>query len=85
MDDALRTFESVLSEKPTNVIALMGKGRILYARRQYAQALRAFQTVLKYSPKCLPDPRVGIGLCLWAMDHKEKAKMAWERSLEVVR
>lgn len=85
MDEALRTFESVLMEKPTNVVALTGKARILYARRQYPLALRTFQQVLKFSPNCIPDPRIGIGLCLWAMDNKEKAKMAWERSLEVVR
>ena len=84
MDDALRTFDGVLSKQPTNIVASLGKARILYARRQYPQALRLFQSVLKYKPNCDPDPRIGIGLCLWAMDNKEKAKMAWERSLEVV-
>lgn len=100
MDDALRSFEGVLAEKPTNVIALLGKvrkqtftlisisnlfqARILYARRQYLPALKLFQLVLSYNPRCLPDPRIGIGLCFWAMDHKMQAKAAWERSLEVV-
>ena len=84
MDDALRLFDAVLKTKPTNVVALMGKARILYARRQYAQALRLFQDVLRYNPQCVPDPRIGIGLCLWALDQKERAKAAWERSLEVV-
>ncbi|KIY69855.1 TPR-like protein [Cylindrobasidium torrendii FP15055 ss-10] len=83
MDDALRSFESVLMSKPTNVIALMGKGRILYARRNYIQALTTFQHVLRLSPSCRPDPRVGIGLCLWALGKHSKAKDAWERSLEV--
>ncbi|KAI0084919.1 RNA polymerase II-associated protein [Irpex rosettiformis] len=83
MDDALRTFDGVLSKQPTNIVASLGKARIFYARRQYPQALRLFQNVLKHKPNCDPDPRIGIGLCLWAMDHKEKAKMAWERSLEV--
>ena len=102
MDDALRSFDGVLAEKPTNIVALLGKvcniplqssfyailtafqARILYARRQFAQALKLFQQVLQYSPRCIPDPRIGIGLCLWAMDHKTKAKAAWQRSLEVV-
>jgi RNA polymerase-associated protein CTR9 len=102
MDDALRSFEGVLAEKPTNIVALLGKvcklwvlselypiltafqARILYARRQFSQALKLFQQVLQYSPRCIPDPRIGIGLCLWAMDHKAKAKAAWQRSLEVV-
>ncbi|KAF5346312.1 hypothetical protein D9758_011483 [Tetrapyrgos nigripes] len=83
LDDAMQSFQTVLSEKPTNVIALLGKARILYARRQYAQALQTFQLVLRYSPHCQPDPRIGIGLCLWAMDRKDKAKMAWQRSLEL--
>jgi hypothetical protein len=28
MEDALRSFEAVLKEKPTNLIALLGKARI---------------------------------------------------------
>ncbi|KAH9961533.1 RNA polymerase II-associated protein [Russula dissimulans] len=83
MEDALRSFEAVLKEKPTNLIALLGKARILYTRRQYAPALKLFQQVLQLNPYCLPDPRIGIGLCLWALNHREKAKAAWERSVEV--
>ncbi|KIJ58708.1 hypothetical protein HYDPIDRAFT_171184 [Hydnomerulius pinastri MD-312] len=83
MDDAMRSFDGVLAEKPTNVVALLGKARILYARRNYPQALKYFQQVLQSNPYCLPDPRIGIGLCLWAMDHKSKAKAAWQCSLEV--
>ncbi|KAF4620607.1 hypothetical protein D9613_000259 [Agrocybe pediades] len=83
MDDAMRSFEGVLAEKPTNLVALLGKARILYARRNYKEALRIFQDVLRYNPNCSPDPRIGIGLCLWAMDYKAKAKAAWQRSLEV--
>jgi RNA polymerase-associated protein CTR9 len=102
MDDALRSFEGVLLEKPTNIIALLGKvcashslvlyapdhlvqARILYARRSYSQALKLFQRVLRLNPRCIPDPRIGIGLCLWAMEYKAKAKAAWQRSIEVVR
>ncbi|KZT71727.1 TPR-like protein [Daedalea quercina L-15889] len=85
MDDALRSFNSVLSQEPqgNNLMALLGKAKILYAQRDYPQALKIFQTVLRQSPNCQPDPRIGIGLCLWAMDHKARAKAAWQRSLEV--
>ncbi|KAI0267054.1 hypothetical protein BC834DRAFT_92917 [Gloeopeniophorella convolvens] len=83
MEDALRSFEAVLREKPTNLIALLGKARIMYTRRQFAPALKLFQQVLQLNPHCLPDPRIGIGLCFWALNHKEKAKAAWERSAEV--
>lgn len=83
MEDAFRSFEAVLKERPTNLIALLGKARILYTRRQFASALKLFQQVLQLNPYSLPDPRIGIGLCLWALNHREKAKAAWERSVEV--
>ncbi|KAL0578531.1 protein required for normal CLN1 and CLN2 G1 cyclin expression [Marasmius crinis-equi] len=82
-DEAMQTFQQVLNSKPTNIVALFGKARILYARRNYPQALQTFQMILRYSPNCQPDPRIGIGLCFWAMDNKAKAKAAWQRSLEV--
>ncbi|KAJ7502428.1 RNA polymerase II-associated protein [Mycena galericulata] len=83
MTDALASFNGVLEEKPTNLIALIGKGRIQYAQRNFPEALKTFRRVLELNPRCLPDPRVGIGLCLWALGHKEKAKAAWRRSLDV--
>ncbi|KAG6831581.1 hypothetical protein H0H87_004800 [Tephrocybe sp. NHM501043] len=83
MDDALRSFDGVLIEKPTNLVALLGKARILFARRNFRDALRIFQDVLRYNPRCLPDPRIGIGLCFWALDQKSKAVAAWQRSVEV--
>jgi RNA polymerase-associated protein CTR9 len=65
-------------------LRLLQQARILYARRQHAQALKLFQDVLRYNPECKPDPRIGIGLCFWALDQKARAKAAWQRSLEVV-
>ena len=84
LDDAFRSFEVVLGAKSTNIVALLGKARIAYARKQYPQALRLFQQVLQLKPDAQPDPRVGIGLCFWSMDKKALAKACWERSLEVV-
>jgi RNA polymerase-associated protein CTR9 len=63
---------------------IIGQARILYARRQHSQALKLFQRVLLLNPRLLPDPRIGIGLCLWALGHHAKAKAAWQRSVEVV-
>jgi RNA polymerase-associated protein CTR9 len=84
-------MSSLYLERSELLFSLIGQktelyqARILYARRQYSQALQTFQLVLRYNPHCQPDPRIGIGLCLWAMDRKDKARMAWERSLELVR
>lgn len=83
LDDAQKSFDAVLSEKPHNIIATLGKARISYARKRYTEALKHFQVVLTLAPTTQPDPRIGIGLCFWALDLRDKARMAWERSLEV--
>jgi tetratricopeptide (TPR) repeat protein len=77
----------ILSVWPSGLFNLADcyQARILYAKRSYHAALKIFQQVLSLNPECKPDPRIGIGLCLWGLNHKEKAKAAWQRSLEVVR
>ena len=84
LDEALQNFDQVLKNAARNVVALLGKARVLFAQKQYPQSHRLYQQVLKLNPNAQPDPRIGIGLCFWAMNQKEKAKMCWERSLEVV-
>ncbi|KAG8900293.1 hypothetical protein FRB99_006134 [Tulasnella sp. 403] len=83
LEEANASFEGVLSKSPHNIVALLGKARIQYSKRQYRDALRTLQIVLQLRPDCRPDPRVGIGLCFWALNEREKARLAWERSLEV--
>ncbi|KAF7315939.1 RNA polymerase II-associated protein [Mycena indigotica] len=83
MNDALSSFNDILEQKSTNLVALLGRGRVLFAQRNYHGALKAFRRVLELNPRCLPDPRVGIGLCFWVLGHKAKAKAAWQRSQDV--
>ncbi|CAE6443591.1 unnamed protein product [Rhizoctonia solani] len=80
---AEKDFDIVLGKHSSNVIALMGKARILYARKQYREALKGFQECLTLNPNMLPDPRIGIGLCYWQLDHRERALAAWRRAEQV--
>ncbi|KAI5834670.1 hypothetical protein K523DRAFT_412179 [Schizophyllum commune Tattone D] len=83
IDDALKSFDFVLTKWPTNLVALMGKARILLLHRKHREALRLFQHVLQLNPNCKPDPRIGIGMCLWSLGYKDKARLAWQRSHEL--
>ncbi|KAG9042943.1 hypothetical protein FS842_001965, partial [Serendipita sp. 407] len=83
INEALSTFQDILQVKPTNVVALHGKARILYMQRKYRDSLQIYQRILRLSPQARPDPRIGIGLCLWQLGEKQKAKKAWERCLEL--
>lgn len=65
-------------------MAVLGKARTLFSLGSYAQALSAYQSVLELAPDLHdPDPRIGIGCCMWQLGHKEEANNAWQRSLEV--
>jgi len=75
-DDAYRASEG------KNMMALMGRARALYLMQAYPAALHTYQQVLSKMPNMTdPDPRIGIGCCLWQMKHEDRAKAAWERAL----
>lgn len=69
-----------------NMMAVLGKARAQFSTGKYADALAGYQEVLTKMPHLQdPDPRIGIGCCLWQLGHRQDAKDAWERSLEIVR
>ena len=85
LKDALASFEHVLRTSDNrNMMALIGKARVLYMQGRYTQSLASYQEVLQRMPSMSdPDPRIGIGACLWQLGLHERASKAWERSLEL--
>ncbi|KIX09912.1 uncharacterized protein Z518_00993 [Rhinocladiella mackenziei CBS 650.93] len=83
LKQALKCFDDALrSSDGRNMMAALGRARTLYLTKQFAPALQAYQDVLSKMPGLTdPDPRIGIGGCLWQLGYPEKAKTAWERSL----
>ena len=80
---AQKWFEEALKASGgRNMMALMGRSRAQYLMGRYADALHGYQEVLGKVPGLTdPDPRIGIGCCLWQLGFHDRAKMAWERSL----
>jgi RNA polymerase-associated protein CTR9 len=83
---ALKCFdESSKAFAGRNVMAIFGRARALYMLGRYADALEAYQEALVKMPNLKdPDPRIGIGCCLWQLDFKDQAKVAWSRALALV-
>jgi RNA polymerase-associated protein CTR9 len=83
---ALKSFdESSKAFGGRNVMAILGRARAQYLLGRYAEALEGYQKVLMKMPGLTdPDPRIGIGCCLWQLGFKDQAKVAWERALAVV-
>ncbi|KAJ5693375.1 Tetratricopeptide TPR2 [Penicillium macrosclerotiorum] len=80
---ALKCFdESSKAFGGRNIMAILGRARAHYMLGRYAEALDGYQKVLLKVPHLTdPDPRIGLGCCLWQLGFKDQAKAAWERSL----
>ncbi|CAG8043967.1 unnamed protein product [Penicillium salamii] len=82
---ALKCFdESSKAFGGRNIMAILGRARAHYMLGRYAEALEGYQKALIKMPNLTdPDPRIGIGCCLWQLGFKDQAKVAWERSLSL--
>ncbi|KAI1932417.1 protein required for normal CLN1 and CLN2 G1 cyclin expression [Ophidiomyces ophidiicola] len=80
---ALKCFEEASKASGNrNIMAILGRARAHYMLGRYAEALEGYQEVLIKMPNMTdPDPRIGIGCCLWQLDLKDQAKVAWSRAL----
>lgn len=68
-----------------NMMAVMGAARALYSMGKFGDALTKYQEVLLKMPHFSdPDPRIGVGCCLWQLGYREEAKHAWDRASELV-
>lgn len=83
---ALKCFdESSKAFGGRNIMAILGRARAHYMLGRYGEALEGYQKVLMKAPNLKdPDPRIGLGCCLWQLGFKDNAKVAWERSLALV-
>lgn len=83
---ALKCFDDAFkSSGRRNMMAVLGRARVLYLQGRFADALQSYQEVLSKMPSLTdPDSRIGIGCCLWQLGFKDRAKLAWERSLALV-
>ncbi|XP_017096449.2 RNA polymerase-associated protein CTR9 homolog [Drosophila bipectinata] len=77
--DAL--FVNVLWQSSSNVLALIGRGCLAYARQDYLAALGFFKSVLLHQPRGPGDVRVGIAHCFLKMGDVDSARRCFELAL----
>ncbi|KAK2855649.1 hypothetical protein FQN49_004983 [Arthroderma sp. PD_2] len=83
LQQAIKCFdESSKAFGGRNIMAILGRARANYMLGRYGEALEGYQEALIKMPNMRdPDPRIGIGCCLWQLDFKDQAKVAWNRAL----
>ncbi|WFD25707.1 protein required for normal CLN1 and CLN2 G1 cyclin expression [Malassezia nana] len=95
---AAKLCDVLLGRTPTHVVALLGRACVQLRARQFAAALQTYQQALRLTLRvdqiasaagapaarwCGPDPRIGLGLCLWALGCHDAAQRAWHRAAAV--
>jgi tol-pal system protein YbgF len=85
-DEALEALSSFVTSYPGHAYtdnALYWRGEVLYAKKDYAGALRQFQHVAERFPSSgkLPDSLLKIGMCHRRMGDTERARSYFRRLL----
>ncbi|KAK0417353.1 hypothetical protein QR680_012959 [Steinernema hermaphroditum] len=83
VDQADTQFNFVINQASNNIPAMLGKACIAFQKKDYKSALFFYKKAIKLKPDCPADVRVGIGYCLYRLGKHEKARMAFERALEL--
>ena len=82
-DQADAQFNFVLSTNAYNVAALVGKACIAFNKKDYKNALNLYKKALKINANSPASVRLGLGLCFFKMGKVPKAKLAFQRALEI--
>jgi len=83
MEQANQQFDFVLSQNNANIPSLLGKACIAFNKKDYKNALAYYKKALRSNPSCPADVRLGMGHCFLKLGNMEKAKLAFERALEL--
>lgn len=83
IDQAEKQFNFILNRSLDNIPAKIGKANIALKKRDYKAALVHYKEILRYTPECPADIRLAMAHCFYELGNVEKAKAAFERTLEL--
>lgn len=64
-------------------ISIIGKACISFQKRDYKSSLAYYKKALRTNPNCPAEVRLGMGHCFVRLGRWEKARLAFERTLEL--
>ncbi|KYM99351.1 RNA polymerase-associated protein CTR9 like protein [Cyphomyrmex costatus] len=83
MEQADAQFNLVLNHSPNNIPSLLGKACIAFNKKNYRGALAFYKKALRTNPNCPAAVRLGMGHCFMKLNNQEKARLAFERALQL--
>ncbi|KAA0198349.1 hypothetical protein HAZT_HAZT001297 [Hyalella azteca] len=83
LEQADQQFNFVLNQSPNNIPSLLGKACIAFNKKDYRGALAFYKKALRTAPNCPAAVRLGIGHCFVRLNNPTKARLAFERALDL--
>ncbi|XP_052225618.1 RNA polymerase-associated protein CTR9 homolog [Dreissena polymorpha] len=83
MEQADAQFNFVLGQSNNNIPSLLGKACIAFNKKEYRGALAYYKRALRTNPDCPASVRLGMGHCFIKLNKIDKARMAFERALQL--
>ncbi|XP_046852275.1 RNA polymerase-associated protein CTR9 homolog isoform X2 [Xenia sp. Carnegie-2017] len=83
IDQADAQFNFVLAQSGNNIPALLGKACISFNKKDFKGALAYYKKALRTNSNCPAAVRLGMGHCFAKLGKDEKAKLAFERALQL--
>lgn len=83
MEQADAQFNFVLNQSPSNIPSLLGKACIAFNKKDFRGALAFYKKALRTNPNCPAAVRLGMGHCFLKMGNPDKAKLAFQRALDL--
>ncbi|KAK4754413.1 hypothetical protein SAY87_002517 [Trapa incisa] len=83
VEQAFAAFKIVLDGDWDNVPALLGQACVEFNRGRYLDSLELYKRALRVHPECPAAVRLGIGLCRYKLGQLEKARLAFQRVLQL--
>ncbi|KAK6641359.1 protein required for normal CLN1 and CLN2 G1 cyclin expression [Polyplax serrata] len=83
MEQADAQFNFVLNQSPNNIPSQIGKACIAFNKKDYRGSLAFYKKALRTNPNCPAAVRLGMGHCFVKLGNQEKARLAFERALQL--
>ncbi|KAL0276258.1 UNVERIFIED_CONTAM: hypothetical protein PYX00_003864 [Menopon gallinae] len=83
MEQADAQFNFVLNQSPNNIPSQIGKACIAFNKKDYRGSLAFYKKALRTNPNCPAAVRLGMGHCFMKLGNQEKARLAFERALQL--
>ena len=79
----MNQYDNIKTRGYNHPLALIIKAFVEFNKGNYTECLSIYKQIMNDNPRCPPSIRFAMGLCYYRIGNVEKARVAFERLLEL--